>query len=144
MKVSSFFVIIAMVVLASQPVQAEEAKGAGLFINLSSGDTDVLGHAMHMSGKMVERGHPVVFFLNGNAVFIASKKTAQPVFQPSGKDLRAMLEEHIAKGSKVIVCQLCMERGGMDEKDLIKGAVKGSPERVAEYLFAPNFKVIGW
>ncbi|EGV20133.1 hypothetical protein [Thiocapsa marina] len=48
--------------------QATEDQSMGLFVNLSTSQTATAGHAMHFASNMLERGHPVVFFLNHQAV----------------------------------------------------------------------------
>ena len=68
--------VIATVMLLAAPAQAKEDKSMGLFINLTMLATVPAGHALHMAEKQMERGHPVTFFLNNQAVLFASKRDA--------------------------------------------------------------------
>jgi len=142
-KTLLFGALAAVLWIAAQ-VQAAEDKSMGLFVNLSTLQTGPAGHALYFAGKHLERGHPVTFFLNGPAVLIASKSAPQATFQIVGKTVRDMLEDLVKGGAKVITCQLCIKMQGMDESDLIAGAMLGNPDLVAEYLFDPKYQVISW
>ena len=116
----------------------------GLFINLTTINIGEAGHVVHFAGKMLERGHPVTFFLNHQAVLFVGKRGPQATFRMSGQTLRDMLSEQMKKGAMVIVCQMCAKMNGLTEADLIKGAQMGNPELVSSYLFDPKYKVISW
>jgi hypothetical protein len=59
-KLTWLGVLIAALLIASG-AQAEEDKAMGLFVNLTKFQTGQAGHALHMAGKQMERGHPVTF-----------------------------------------------------------------------------------
>ncbi|MGB5452628.1 MAG: DsrE family protein [Sedimenticolaceae bacterium] len=136
--------VIATVMLLAAPAQAKEDKSMGLFINLTMLATVPAGHALHMAEKQMERGHPVTFFLNNQAVLFASKRTPLGKFHMAGKTVREMLTNAMAKGATVIVCQMCAKMNGLDPSDFIEGAMLGNPELVAEYLFDPSYQVLSW
>lgn len=121
---------------------AAEQKGMGLYVNLATNDTIKAGHAFVHVLRLNERGHPMAFFLNGDAVMIAVKNAPQTSFE--GKPLQAWLKDVMAKGGKVIICAVCMRLHNIKAEDLVEGAVPGSPEIVSEYLFDPNYQVISW
>jgi predicted peroxiredoxin len=125
-------------------VQAAEDKAMGLFVNLSSFQSETAGHALHFAGNQLERGHPVTFFLNGPAVLYASKVGPQATFPMAGITLQEMLQRLMKGGAKVIVCRVCTKMHGMNESDLIDGAMLGNPELVADSLFDPKYQVISW
>lgn len=121
---------------------AAENKEMGLYVNLATKDTVKAGHAFAHALKLNERGHPIAFFLNGDAVLIATKNVPQTSFQD--KSLQVWVKDIIAKGGKVIICSTCMALHNIMPGDLIEGVVPGSPEVVSEYLFDPNYQVISW
>lgn len=135
------FVMIALAIAPSAG-QAVEDKTMGLFVNLTTLDNGMAGHALVFSRKALERGHPVAVFINHKAVLIAAEGVPQASYQ--GQTLHKHLGELIAKGAKVIVCRMCMAGHGMTEMDLMEGAVQGNPELVHEYLFDPKYQVMSW
>jgi predicted peroxiredoxin len=144
-KFHNAILALSALALASIPspfAQAAEKKDMGLYVNLATKDTIKAGHAFAHALRLNERGHPMAFFLNGDAVLIAVKNTPQTSFED--KPLQAWLRDVVAKGGKVIVCNVCMKLHGIKPGDLIEGAVPGTPEIVSEYLFDPNYQVISW
>jgi predicted peroxiredoxin len=133
---------LALASILSPSAQAAEKKDMGLYVNLATKDTIKAGHAFAHALKLNERGHPLAFFLNGDAVLIAVRNTPQTSFE--GKPLQAWLKEVVAKGGKIIVCNVCMKLHGIKPGDLIEGTIPGTPEIVSEYLFDPNYQVISW
>jgi predicted peroxiredoxin len=99
---------------------------------------------MHFASNMLERGHPVAFFLNHQAVAYATTNAPEEVFGDSGPTVADMLADLIGRGAKVIVCRLCIKMQGIDPEALVEGAMLGNPELVAEYLFDPSYQVISW
>lgn len=144
-RLSSLFLslFIVLFVFAGQ-ARADEDESMGLFVNLNTMETGAAGHALHFSGKMMKRGHPVTFFLNEKAVLFASKSTPLGNFGMSKKTIREMLSGLVDKGAKVIVCQVCARMNGVSESDLIDGAQLGNPDLVSSYLFDPKYQVISW
>lgn len=136
--------VLVVALLAIQPSLATENPGMGLFVNLTSKDGVKAGHALQFAAKQMERGHPVVIFLNNEAVAIAAKGADQATWPPTGESVQALLAAMIGKGAKVVVCQACMGLQKIAETDLVAGAVKGNPELVGGYLFDPTYQVIGW
>lgn len=136
--------VIATVLVLVAPAQAKEDVSMGLFINLTTFDNGSAGHALHLAGKQMERGHPVTVFLNNKAVLFAAKQAPLGKFHMAGKTVREMLSDAMAKGAKVIVCQMCAKMNGLDPSSFIEGAMLGNPELVAEYLFDPSYQVLSW
>lgn len=132
----------AFIMAAPLSAGATEDKSMGLYVNLATKDTVKAGHAFAHALKMNERGHPIAFFLNGDAVLIAVRNVPQTSFQE--KSLQVWVKDIIAKGGKVIVCNVCMGLHGIVPGDLIDGAVPGSPDVVSDYLFDPKYQVISW
>jgi predicted peroxiredoxin len=124
--------------------QATEDKSMGLFVNLTTSQTAIAGHAMHFASNMLERGHPVAFFLNHQAVAYATKSAPEEAFGDSGQTVADMLADLMERGAKVIVCRLCIKMQGIDPQNLVEGAMLGNPELVSEYLFDPSYQVISW
>ena len=137
-----FTLAAASMALAPFAASAAEDKAMGLYVNLATKDTVKAGHAFAHALKLNERGHPIAFFLNGDAVLIAVKNVPQTSFQE--KSLQVWVKDIIAKGGKIIVCNTCMGLHGIVPGDLIDGAVPGSPEVVSEYLFDSTYQVISW
>jgi predicted peroxiredoxin len=124
--------------------QATEDKSMGLFVNLTTSQTAIAGHAVHFASNMLERGHPVAFFLNHQAVAYATNAAPEEAFGDSGQTVAEMLAGLMERGAKVIVCRLCIKMQGIDPQNLVEGAMLGNPELVSEYLFDPSYQVISW
>ena len=137
----SFIACLTMLTL-SVPANAKEDKSLGLYVNLSTDDNVKAGHAFVHAGKMMKRGHPVTYFLNGKAVLIAVKGVPQTSF--NGKSLQVLLKSAIAKGAKVLICRVCMKLHDIKPDQLIDGAVRANPELTSNYLFDPSYRVISW
>lgn len=135
--------LVALIAMTT-PLAAAEDRNAGLFINLSSVDAVPAGHALQFAGKMHDRGHPTVVFLNGKAVWIAAKGAPQFTYPETGQTLQAMLKSLLTQGVDVIVCQVCAKLHGVTRDDVIEGAPLGSPDLVSRHLFDPATKVISW
>jgi len=135
---------VIVIALATAPAasNAAEDKAAGLFVNLTTMQTSMAGHALAFADSALKRGHPAVIFLNHDAALIAAEGVPQTSFQ--GKSLTDRLNDLIAAGAKAIVCRMCMEGHGMTEPNLVKGAVSSNPELVHGYLFDPAYKVMTW
>jgi len=143
LKTAILALLVAGLFLAGQ-AQAVEDKSLGLFLNLSTTQTGPAGHAVGLAGKMMKRGHPVTVFLNKPAVLFASKSAPQATYAMAGKTVRDMIVDLMKGGTKVIVCRVCAKMVGVQEADLIDGALLGNPDRVSEYLFDPKYQVISW
>lgn len=139
---AALLVLTSALMMAPAASEAVEDKAAGLFVNLTTVDRGMAGHALVFAGKALKRGHPVAIFLNHKSVLIAAEGVPHPSFQ--GKTLAEHLTELATNGAKVIVCQMCMDGHGLTEADLIEGAVRGTPELVHRYLFDPAYKVMSW
>jgi predicted peroxiredoxin len=136
--------LLLLVLCAATNAQAAEDKSMGLFVNLTTNQTAIAGHAMHFASNMLERGHPVAFFLNHQAVAYATTSAPEEVFGDSGPTVAEMLADLMGRGAKVIVCRLCVKMQGIDPQNLVEGAMLGNPELVSEYLFDPSYQVISW
>jgi predicted peroxiredoxin len=143
LKTAILVMLVACLFLAGQ-AQAAEDKSMGLFLNLTTTQTGPAGHAVGFAGKMMKRGHPVTVFLNKHAVLFASKSAPQATYAMAGKTIRDMLVDLMKDGAKVIVCRVCAKMVGVQEADLVDGALLGNPDRVSEYLFDPKYQVISW
>lgn len=69
------FAFVAVVALATQPVQAENTKPAGLFVNLTTDDTWSAAKAIFFAHEKALKGgaQPVAIWLNVRAVYLADK-----------------------------------------------------------------------
>jgi predicted peroxiredoxin len=143
LKILSFGLLL-LTLFAAANAGAAEDKSMGLFVNLTTSQTATAGHAMHFASNMLERGHPVTFFLNNDAVVYATKNAPDETWGDSGKTVREMLADTMAGGAKVIVCRICIKMQGIGQQDFIEGAMLGNPELVSEYLFDPSYQVISW
>lgn len=141
---TAYFGLMLITLCVVTNAQAAEDKSMGLFVNLSTSETATAGHAMHFASNMLERGHPVVFFLNHQAVAYATTNPPEEVFGDSGPTVADMLADLMRGGAKVIVCRLCLKMQGIDPQSLVEGAMLGNPEAVSEYLFDPSYQVISW
>lgn len=141
-KLLGLIIVFAMILTLNT---CNQAKGpGGLFINLHTDNYKYAMHAFHFAGKQLEKGHPVVVFLNGSATDIAVETSEYAIKEMNGKTPYKMLEHQMSKGLKVIVCQYCMKMHKIEKSALIKGAEVGNPDLVGKYLYDPSYKVISW
>lgn len=141
-QIAAFVVIILALAALPAAGQAKEDKSVGLFVNLTTNDQSLAGHALAIAGSAKKQGHPVTIFLNHEAVMIAADGAPSTSFQ--GKSLTEHLKAAIADGAKVIVCGWCMENHAMTEPQLLDGAVVTSDESINDYIFDPAYKVMTW
>ncbi len=130
-------VFVALFALAALPATAE-TKGT-LFVNLTSDESHRADMAMAFSKGMMDRGHPVVLWLNDKGVLIASQKNAEK-FKAQQETVATLLKD----GATVIVCPMCMAHYDVEEADLIEGAQVGNPDLTESFLFKDGTQTLTW
>lgn len=130
-------VFVTLVALAALPATAE-TKGT-LLVNLTSDESHRADMAMAFSKGMMERGHPVVIWLNDKGVLIASRENGNK-FAAQQETLAALQKD----GATVIVCPMCMAHYGVEEADLIDGVQIGNPDLTEGFLFKDGTQTLTW
>ena len=130
----AFTVICALVAI---PAAADTA--GLLFVNLTTDESHRADMAMAFSRGMMERGHPVVIWLNDKGVLIAAQEHAGK-FAPQQETLAALMND----GATVIACPMCMKHYDVEETDLIEGVQVGNPDLTGDLLFKEDTKTLTW
>ncbi|MFO1155385.1 MAG: DsrE family protein [Rhodospirillales bacterium] len=121
---------------ATSPASADDGS---LFVNLTTDEAHRVDMATKFSASMLERGHPLVIWLNDKGVLLASKQHASKFAEQ-----QKALAELIGKGATLIVCPFCMKHYGVAESDLINGAKLGNPELTGGLLFKDGTRTLTW
>jgi sulfur relay (sulfurtransferase) complex TusBCD TusD component (DsrE family) len=87
-----------------------------LLVNLTSYTTDDSRKAIEYAKAELEKGRPVVIFLNDRGVLAASKANAETY-----KEQQRSLTELMKRGATVLVCPDCMKLYGVDPSSLLAG-----------------------
>jgi sulfur relay (sulfurtransferase) complex TusBCD TusD component (DsrE family) len=87
-----------------------------LLVNLTSYTTEDSRKAIEYAKAELEKGRPVVIFLNDRGVLTASKANAETY-----KEQQRSLTELMKQGATVLVCPDCMKLYGVDPSSLLAG-----------------------
>ena len=110
-----------------------------LFVNATTDDPRRAETAFVFSKNQLDRQHPVTIFLSDRAVHLATKGNAA-LF----KEHHALLNKLMEEGASVLVCDVCLERYGVAEKDLLPGIKLSNPELMDAALFKEGTKTLSW
>lgn len=109
-----------------------------LFINLhSDGNRGTM--ALTFGTRQVERGHPVTFFVNDQALRMLSSKHAKQYSKQ-----QELIETLLDKGAVILAAPMFMQEYGVSKDDLLPGIKLSSPEIGSIYLFKPNTLTLSW
>ena len=142
----TYAVVALFTVICSQPAMAaQETPGkGGLFVNLTTDDPWRAGMALHFSRNVLEKGHPVVVYLNVAGVRVAATNIPLDINAMTGKSPHEMLKELIKAGGKVLICQPCMKHAGISKDQILDGVTLSTPEVIQPELFAEGVRVMSW
>jgi predicted peroxiredoxin len=97
----------------------------GLLLNLTTGQDDMhaVSMGLNLAKTAVERGIPVVVFLNVAAPVFASTELPAETSYEDFPPVQELLTSIMSGGGKVFVCAHCAEVSGVDVKTLLPGVV---------------------
>lgn len=130
-------VLLTIGALAALPAAAE-TEGT-LIVNLTTDESHRADMAMAFSKGMMERGHPIVVWLNDKGVLIAAQEHAGK-FAAQQETLATLIND----GATVIACPMCMKHYGVAETDLLDGVQVGNPDLTESFLFKEGTKTLTW
>jgi sulfur relay (sulfurtransferase) complex TusBCD TusD component (DsrE family) len=130
-------VVVTLFALTALPAIADP-EGT-LFVNLTTDESHRADMAMTFSKGMMERGHPVVIWLNDKGVLIAAQEHAGK-FAAQQDTLAALMND----GATVIACPMCMKHYGIEEADLVDGVQVGNPDLTESILFKEGTQTLTW
>jgi predicted peroxiredoxin len=128
---------LALALLVSASAYAQDKQR--LFINLSSDTPWRTEMALTFAGAVLERGVAVTLWLNNEGVRVAKAQSSGRL-----KTANQALTALINKGVRVIVCPECLREFGVNERQLVPGAMLGKPEMVIPLLLDANTQVLSW
>lgn len=126
--------------LVSSPLVAEAAdqgKGQKVVVHLSHFTDDL--HRSFMALKIAtllqKTGADVHLFLDIEGVRLADKRQSLDVtWGPSKTPLSEYYEAFVTAGGKVVLCPHCAHAGGVDDKNLARGAAILTEEQLGKML----------
>jgi predicted peroxiredoxin len=127
--------VLALMVSASAYAQDKQR----LLINLSSDTPWRTEMALAFADAVLERGVAVTLWLNNEGVRVAKAQSSGRL-----KVANQALTTLINKGVRVIVCPECLREFGVNERQLVSGAMLGKPEMVIPLLLDANTQVLSW
>lgn len=139
MKFLRHSLILMAVIIGGAAMPAFAGGADPLFVSLTTDDPHRANMALAFGKNQLERGHPVIIFINDKGVQIASKSHAAKF-----ADEQKALGELTDKGAVVLICSMCMKHYGVKEADLLPGIKVGSPEVTGDALFKENTKTLTW
>ncbi|MCK8515097.1 hypothetical protein M0534_01955 [Methylonatrum kenyense] len=131
-----FLLLIALPLLASQPVFADDGTETVL-INVNSDQGQVQGMAMELATKLVQADKEVRIVLCGDAAELALEENIPSSLRPRDVSPKEMMLEAVSLGATVQVCHLFLPNtrfGQYDEDDLVEDASVISAEELAELV----------
>lgn len=81
--------------------------------------TDVAWNALRLADTAVGRGHEVRMFLMNDAVDVVRRAPEGVEF-----DLAAMVRDLVGRGAAAKLCQTCLQRCGIGEREIIVDGVE--------------------
>ncbi|MGE3609602.1 MAG: DsrE family protein [Bacteriovoracaceae bacterium] len=109
--------------------RAEVEKGKvaqQVFVQLGQGTNDLHAAimALKLSNGLQAKGAKVTLFLNLEAVRFADKRQVQNLVwgHTNGPSVQQLYDGFVGKGGSIMICPMCAEAAGLDEKNLRKGA----------------------
>ncbi len=143
----SFSIGIFLVILAWLPagnVVAEEAPPQ-VVVMLSTGDPQVAGMALHMAWGMKRMTNSeITVVLGADSLQFALKEGNSPMFPPKKKNMRAVMQDVLAQGSKVYVCSMCAFAQQIKQEQLLDGISIENGGVIMPLLADPKIKVLSF
>lgn len=101
---------------------------AAILINVTTSDIDQVMMALRTADNVLDHKKKVTVYLNVEGVQNAWAGAPQNVHAITGQTVQQALADLISRGATVAVCQMCMNRYGITEGELIPGAVLSNPD----------------
>lgn len=112
-----------------------------LLVTLTANEQDAnnVTIAFTMANKALEKGHQPEIMLLSNAVHIAEKNYADTIdIGAPFKPVKDLLSTYLEQGGSLSVCSSCMKHNGMEESDVVEGAITITADDVVDALMSTD------
>lgn len=105
-------------------------------VNLTSAknDTDKATVAFVVANAALGSDQETLVFLSTEAVRLAVKGYAEDIHEEGFAPLKQLMDNYIAGGGQLFVCSPCCKKRGLDESQLIDGALIVGGAKLVEFL----------
>ncbi|WP_208020385.1 DsrE family protein [Vibrio viridaestus] len=110
-----------------------------LFINMTSDDSHRSEMAIGFGKNQLERGHPLIVFLNDKGVLVAAKQN-----NVEYTNQQRMLLDIIESGGVIYACPSCMKFYNVEKSELLDGVKVSNPNAIEAELFKTNTRTLSW
>ena len=93
--------------------------------------SDVCWNLLRLAQTALNKGHIVNIFLINEGVELANAKLKPPT---NYFNLQQMLAETIAKGAAVKLCKTCIDRCGINKKEILEGVLIAGMDNLLQWI----------
>ncbi len=103
-------------------------------LTFAKNDTDKATVAFVIANAALGSDQETLVFLSTEAVRLAVKGYADDIHEEGFAPLKQLMDNYIAGGGQVFVCSPCFKKRGLDENQLIDGALIVGGAKLVEFL----------
>lgn len=97
-------------------------------------DADKATVGFVVANAAVASGQETVVFLNVEGAYIASKGYADDIHEEGFAPLKQLMDQFVEAGGTLWVCSPCFKKRGLDEENVVEGAIIVGGAKVVEFL----------
>lgn len=97
-------------------------------------DADKATVGFVVANAAVASGQETVVFLNVEGAYLASKGYADDIHEEGFAPLKQLMDQFVEAGGTLWVCSPCFKKRGLDEENVVEGAIIVGGARVVEFL----------
>ena len=103
-------------------------------LTYAKNDTDKATVAFVVANAALGSDQETLVFLSTEAVRLSVKGYADDMHEEGFAPLKQLMDNYIAAGGQLFVCSPCFKKRGLDEKQLIDGALIVGGAKLVEFL----------
>ncbi|MCX7177449.1 MAG: DsrE family protein [Proteobacteria bacterium] len=103
-------------------------------LTFAKNDSDKATVAFVIANAALGSDQETLVFLSTEAVRLAVKGYADDIHEEGFAPLKQLMDNYIAGGGQVFVCSPCFKKRGLDENQLIDGALIVGGAKLVEFL----------
>lgn len=97
-------------------------------------DADKATVGFVVANAAVASGQETVVFLNVEGAYLASKGYADDIHEEGFAPLKRLMDQFVEAGGTLWVCSPCFKKRGLDEENVVEGAIIVGGAKVVEFL----------
>ena len=125
-------------------IQAPSVSDKKLLIMVSSDEVEKAGMGYALGLSAVNKGIDTTIVIGAKALKSALVKGKQNIFLAKELTHREILLKAIDKGATVMICSMCAQALGLEEKDFIKGVSIVKSAKIFEKMYLGETKVLSF